>query len=89
MQSTYFVISDEELEPLDWPARIRAIMGTAYCLEYMHNLNPPLSHSDVTSRCIFFTDDYAAKVCCISIMYHNFLMSYICHQDTSYTTLNL
>lgn len=55
-------LHDEELEPLDWPARIRAIMGTAYCLEYMHNLNPPLSHSDVTSRCIFFTDDYAAKI---------------------------
>lgn len=40
-------------------------MGTAYCLEYMHNLNPPLSHPDVNSHSIFFTDDYAAKVCFI------------------------
>ncbi|XP_059290504.1 protein MALE DISCOVERER 2-like [Lycium ferocissimum] len=55
-------LHDEELEPLDWPARMRAIMGTAYCLEYMHNLNPPLSHSDVNSHSIFFTDDYAAKI---------------------------
>ncbi|CAN4105605.1 unnamed protein product [Withania somnifera] len=55
-------LHDEELEHLDWAARIRAIMGTAYCLEYMHNLNPPLSHSDVNSRSIFFSDDYAAKV---------------------------
>ncbi|XP_075091083.1 protein MALE DISCOVERER 2 [Nicotiana tabacum] len=44
----------EEADPLDWPARMRAIMGTAYCLEYMHNLNPPLYHSDVNSQTIFF-----------------------------------
>ncbi|XP_015067185.1 protein MALE DISCOVERER 2-like [Solanum pennellii] len=55
-------LHDDELEPLDWAARVRAIMGTAYCLEYMHNLNPPLSHSDVNSHSIFFTDDYAAKI---------------------------
>ncbi|KAL3345184.1 hypothetical protein AABB24_024231 [Solanum stoloniferum] len=55
-------LHDDELEPLDWPARVRAIMGTAYCLEYMHNLNPPLSHSDVNSHSIYFTDDYAAKI---------------------------
>ncbi|XP_016490180.2 protein MALE DISCOVERER 2-like isoform X1 [Nicotiana tabacum] len=52
----------EEADPLDWPSRMRAIMGTAYCLEYMHNLNPPLYHSDVNSQAIFFTDDYAAKI---------------------------
>ncbi|XP_009613588.1 protein MALE DISCOVERER 2-like [Nicotiana tomentosiformis] len=52
----------EEADPLDWPARMRAIMGTAYCLEYMHNLNPPLYHSDVNSQAIFFTDDYASKI---------------------------
>lgn len=70
MQSTCFVVSDDELEPLDWAARVRAIMGTAYCLEYMHNLNPPLSHSDVNSQSIFFTDDYAAKVCASFHMNH-------------------
>ncbi|KAF3681280.1 putative inactive receptor-like protein kinase [Capsicum annuum] len=50
------------VEPLDWSVRMRAIMGTAYCLEYMHNLNPPLPHSDVNSHSILFTDDYAAKI---------------------------
>ncbi|XP_031132145.1 protein MALE DISCOVERER 2-like isoform X3 [Ipomoea triloba] len=55
-------LQDQELEHLDWSARMRIVMGVAYCLQYMHNLNPPLSHSNMTSDNIFLTDDYAAKI---------------------------
>lgn len=52
----------QELEHLDWNARIRIIMGTAYCLQYMHELNPPLPHSDLNANSILLTQDYAAKI---------------------------
>ncbi|KAI3456143.1 hypothetical protein Pfo_012806 [Paulownia fortunei] len=56
----------KELEHLDWNARMRIIMGTAYCLQYMHDLNPPLAHVKLTSKEIFLTDDYAAKIADVS-----------------------
>ena len=37
-------------------------MGTAYCLQHMHEMNPPMAHSDFNSSEIYLTDDYAAKV---------------------------
>ncbi|KMT04419.1 hypothetical protein BVRB_8g180950 [Beta vulgaris subsp. vulgaris] len=53
----------KEVEHLDWNARIRILMGAAYCLQYMHHeLNPPVPHSNVRSSAIFLTDDYAAKL---------------------------
>nr|XP_043611267.1 protein MALE DISCOVERER 2-like isoform X2 [Erigeron canadensis] len=52
----------KELEHLDWSSRMRIIMGIAYCLEYMHELNPPVLHTSLTSTMIFLTDDYAPKV---------------------------
>ncbi|KAH9749046.1 protein MALE DISCOVERER 2 [Citrus sinensis] len=53
----------KEMDHLDWNARMRIIMGTAYCLQYMHHeLNPPVAHSNLSSHCIYLTDDYAAKV---------------------------
>ncbi|KAM7265994.1 hypothetical protein ACFE04_003677 [Oxalis oulophora] len=53
----------KELEHLDWNARMRVIMGTAYCLQHMqHDLNPPISHSHLNSHGIYLTDDYAAKI---------------------------
>lgn len=55
--------SVKEVEHLDWGARMRIIMGTAYCLQYMHHdLNPPVAHTNLTSSAIYLTDDYAAKV---------------------------
>lgn len=55
--------SVKEVEHLDWGARMRIIMGTAYCLQYMHHdLNPPVAHTNLTSSSIYLTDDYAAKV---------------------------
>ncbi|KAI3805137.1 hypothetical protein L1987_27218 [Smallanthus sonchifolius] len=52
----------KELEHLDWSLRMRIIMGTAYCLEYMHELNPPVLHTNLTSSVICLTDDYAPKL---------------------------
>lgn len=53
----------KEVEHLDWNARMRAIMGAAYCLQYMHHdLNPPVAHSNLTTSSIYLTDDYAAKI---------------------------
>ncbi|EEF28099.1 protein MALE DISCOVERER 2 [Ricinus communis] len=53
----------KEMEHLDWSARMRIIMGTAYCLQYMHHdLNPPVAHSNLNSHSIYLTDDYAAKI---------------------------
>ncbi|KAK9073931.1 hypothetical protein SSX86_006525 [Deinandra increscens subsp. villosa] len=52
----------KELEHLDWISRMRIIMGTSYCLEYMHELNPPVPHTNVTSTLIYLTEDYAPKV---------------------------
>ncbi|KAJ6364329.1 hypothetical protein OIU76_029304 [Salix suchowensis] len=53
----------KEMEHLDWNTRMRIIMGVSYCLQYMHHdLNPPIAHSGLSSRAIFLTDDYAAKI---------------------------
>lgn len=53
----------KEMEHLDWSMRMRIIMGTAYCLKYMHHdLNPPVPHSCLNSSQIYLTDDYAAKI---------------------------
>ncbi|KAG8365542.1 hypothetical protein BUALT_Bualt18G0115900 [Buddleja alternifolia] len=52
----------KEVEHLDWNARTRIIMGTAYCLEYMHDLNPPVAHFNLNCKEILLTDDYAAKI---------------------------
>ncbi|KAA8519643.1 hypothetical protein F0562_013912 [Nyssa sinensis] len=52
----------KEVEHLDWNARVRVIMGTAYCLQYMHELNPPVAHTNLNSNSIYLTDDYAAKI---------------------------
>ncbi|CAN8325180.1 unnamed protein product [Cochlearia groenlandica] len=55
-------LHDKEMEHLDWSVRMRIIMGTAYCLQHMHEMNPPMAHSDFNSSEIYLTDDYAAKV---------------------------
>ncbi|KAA8515098.1 hypothetical protein F0562_018115 [Nyssa sinensis] len=56
----------KEVEHLDWNARTRVIMGTAYCLQYMHDLNPPVAHTNLNSNSIYLTDDYAAKIAEVS-----------------------
>lgn len=60
--SSVFNFPVQEYEHLDWDARMRILMGTAYCLLYMHELNPPIAVANLTSNDILLTDDYAAKV---------------------------
>ncbi|GJN38061.1 hypothetical protein PR202_gb27069 [Eleusine coracana subsp. coracana] len=58
----------KEFEHLDWPARMRIIMGIAYCLQYTHHeLDPPVAINDVCSETVYMTDDYAAKMADASI----------------------
>ncbi|XP_047338184.1 protein MALE DISCOVERER 1-like [Impatiens glandulifera] len=52
----------KELEHLDWNMRMRIIMGISYCLQYMHDLNPPVTHTNLNCKHVFLTDDYAAKI---------------------------
>ena len=51
-----------EAEKLDWVTRLRICMGIAYCLEHMHQLNPPVVPRSLDSTTIYLTDDFAAKV---------------------------
>lgn len=52
----------KEAERLDWGMRLRIIMGMAYCLEHMHELDPPVPHRDLHSGSIYLSEDYAAKM---------------------------
>ncbi|XP_057954299.1 inactive receptor-like serine/threonine-protein kinase At2g40270 isoform X2 [Malania oleifera] len=52
----------KEAEHLDWAMRLRIAMGTAYCLDYMHQLTPPIFHRNLQSSSVYLTEDYAAKV---------------------------
>ncbi|KAL4610090.1 hypothetical protein ACB092_08G027200 [Castanea dentata] len=52
----------KEAEHLDWAMRLRIAMGMAYCLEYMHQLTPPITHKTLESSSIYLTEDYAAKI---------------------------
>ncbi|KAJ1417707.1 Serine-threonine/tyrosine-protein kinase, catalytic domain [Sesbania bispinosa] len=52
----------KEAEHLDWGTRLRIAMGMAYCLQHMHQLDPPLAHSNLNSSAVHLTDDYAAKI---------------------------
>ncbi|CAL4958892.1 unnamed protein product [Urochloa decumbens] len=57
-----------EFEDLDWAARMRVIMGIAYCLQYMHHeLSPPVAIHDVRSDSTFISDDYAAKIADVGV----------------------
>ncbi|KAL4379244.1 hypothetical protein GQ457_02G021970 [Hibiscus cannabinus] len=52
----------KESEHLDWATRLRILMGMAYCLEHMHQLNPPVPHNNLSSSAVNLTEDYAAKI---------------------------
>ncbi|GLT80107.1 hypothetical protein SLA2020_515640 [Shorea laevis] len=74
----------KEMEHLDWNARMRIVMGIAYCLQYMHHdLNPPVAHSHLTSNAVYLTDDYAAKVAETSFGPHATAKSKISSDDES------
>ena len=46
---------------------MRIAMGIAYCLEYMHELKPPIAHRNLQSSFIYLTEDYAAKISDLSL----------------------
>ncbi|KAJ1426342.1 Serine-threonine/tyrosine-protein kinase, catalytic domain [Sesbania bispinosa] len=52
----------KEAEHLDWVTRLRVAMGMAYCLQHMHQLDPPLTLTNLNSSAVYLTDDYAAKI---------------------------
>ncbi|XP_019192423.1 PREDICTED: probable inactive receptor-like protein kinase At3g56050 isoform X2 [Ipomoea nil] len=52
----------KEAEHLDWGARMRVIMGMAYCLGHMHQMVPPVSHKNLKSLAIHLSEDSAAKI---------------------------
>ncbi|XP_038902804.1 inactive receptor-like serine/threonine-protein kinase At2g40270 [Benincasa hispida] len=52
----------KEAEHLDWEMRLRIAMGVAYCLEHMHQLDPPVVHRHLCSSSVYLTEDYAAKL---------------------------
>jgi hypothetical protein len=43
-------------------------IGTVYCLQHMHQLNPPLAHSSLNTSSVQLTDDYAAKISDLSFL---------------------
>ncbi|KAJ3685158.1 hypothetical protein LUZ61_014322 [Rhynchospora tenuis] len=49
-------------EPLHWHVRMRIIMGIAYYLQHIHELEPSIAHPVLNSMLIFLTEDFAAKV---------------------------
>lgn len=57
----------KEADHLDWAARLRIIMGIAYCLDYMHQLDPPVVVKTLNSSSIYLCDDYAAKISDLSL----------------------
>ena len=56
------LVTVKEAEHLDWETRLRIAMGVAYCLEHMHQLNPPVVHRHLCSSSVYLTEDYAAKL---------------------------
>ncbi|KAL0714539.1 hypothetical protein Bca4012_021518 [Brassica carinata] len=52
----------KESEHLDWIMRLRISMGVAYCLDHMHGLKPPIVHSNLISKSVQLTEDYAVKI---------------------------
>jgi len=47
---------------LDWGTRLRVATGMAYCLQHMHQLDPPMTLIKLNSSAVYLTNDYAAKL---------------------------
>ncbi|QCE01358.1 probable inactive receptor-like protein kinase At3g56050 isoform X2 [Vigna unguiculata] len=59
----------KEAEHLDWVTRLRVATGMAYCLQHMHQLDPPMALIKLNSQTVYLTDDYAAKLSDLSFSY--------------------
>lgn len=56
------LLAVKEAEHLDWEMRLRIAMGVVYCLDHMHQLDPPVIHRHLCSSSVYLTEDYAAKL---------------------------
>jgi len=59
----------KEAEHLDWLTRLRVATGMAYCLQHMHQLDPPMALIKLNSQAVYLTDDYASKLSDLSFSY--------------------
>ncbi|GAU18124.1 hypothetical protein TSUD_248250 [Trifolium subterraneum] len=59
----------KEAEHLNWGPRLRIAIGMAYCLQHMHELDPPMVLTNLSSSVVHLTDDHAAKVSDLSFSY--------------------
>ncbi|CAD6332874.1 unnamed protein product [Miscanthus lutarioriparius] len=57
----------EDFEHIAWRGRMRIVMGLAYCIQHMHELNPPVVHPDLQSSSILLSEDGAAKIADMSV----------------------
>ncbi|KAG8077526.1 hypothetical protein GUJ93_ZPchr0007g4027 [Zizania palustris] len=57
----------EGFDHIDWTGRMRVIMGVAYCIQHMHELNPSITHPDLQSSAILLSEDGAAKIADMSV----------------------
>ncbi|XP_062217704.1 protein MALE DISCOVERER 1-like isoform X2 [Phragmites australis] len=57
----------EGFDHIDWNGRMRVIMGVAYCIQHMHELNPPITHPNLKSSAILLSEDGAAKLADMSV----------------------
>lgn len=57
----------EGFDHIDWNGRMRVIMGVAYCMQYMHELNPCITHPGLQSSAILLSEDGAAKIADMSV----------------------
>lgn len=56
-------LHNNESEHLDWPTRMRIIMGVAYALDYMHHgFDSPITHTKLDTKSVFLSEDYSSKV---------------------------
>lgn len=63
----YESLHGEDFEHIGWRGRMRIIMGLAYCIQHMHELNPPVVHPDLQSSSILLSEDGAAKIVDMSV----------------------
>ncbi|PAN18163.1 hypothetical protein PAHAL_3G183200 [Panicum hallii] len=63
----YESLHAEDFEHIGWRGRMRIIMGLAYCIQHMHELNPPVAHPDLQSSSILLSEDGAAKIVDMSV----------------------
>ncbi|XP_020524671.1 protein MALE DISCOVERER 2 isoform X1 [Amborella trichopoda] len=52
----------KEEETLEWTSRRRIVMEVACCLKYLHELNPPLLHTNLDCNSFYLTDNQIPKL---------------------------